>query len=759
MISLLKNPKKVLEKVIPYSYRIFVPLVMFVLMYIGDNFSLQLPEYGLINARFKFRAWLSPWKLNDETGKVEKKNDFIHQKFGWLGDQPADENVVFVKIDETSLKRFGRWPWERKVHGDFIKLLSQEEPDVVAFDILFTEEGQSEGDRRNDLYFGESVNYIPVVTGARRPDVDKKISKPAQGSGSNNLPFKDELIKGDRSKILSAPRAEVPIPQLLEQDRSYYGFIDSPPSSDGIRRKLPLIVQIGNEVFPSLSLKALSIFWQTSIQKIEIELGKEIRIPTKDGIKRIPIDNSGAVLINYRAKDLYKAVDYAALFSNLEKVYVSNTQGDPRVPSVKNKILLIGQSLEGLVDMGPDPMDPISPLVLTHLHVLNSVLKQDFLKPVPIIWVACVWLILSWISITWVQFTSIRASVMIPALMIAFYIAAAFIAFCFNIMLPVFWPVVGFAALHLGDDLIHWTQEHESQQQIKSMFSAHLGPKLLDHLLKNPDTLKLGGERKNVAVMFTDIRNFTTLSEVMAEGELVTKLNEYFQEMVNCVTQNDGRLDKYIGDAVMAVWGDVVAASPEANARNAVDTALKMRIALEGLNEKWNKEKSRTLSIGVGINMGEVVAGYIGATQQKMEYTVIGDNVNLASRLEGVTKEFDTDIVVSESVRQCLDPSFFCRTVGLVQVKGKTKAVRVFEVIGKAPQIPDGWTQSLIDTYEAAFSAYLSRDFQKAIELFEKFLSERGEDYCATTYLEASQGFIKAAPSDDWDGVLRMETK
>ncbi|NJK92852.1 MAG: DUF309 domain-containing protein [Blastochloris sp.] len=235
----------------------------------------------------------------------------------------------------------------------------------------------------------------------------------------------------------------------------------------------------------------------------------------------------------------------------------------------------------------------------------------------------------------------------------------------------------------------------------------------MNQLLKGEENIKLGGVRKPVTILFSDIRGFTSISEALGEEELVVQLNQYFEQMVECVNRYQGTLHKYIGDAVMAVWGDVVSSSPRDDARNAVRCSLAMREQLALLNQRWKSEGRPPFQIGIGLNHGNVLVGNIGATQRR-EFTVIGDAVNLASRLEGVTKQFHTDFVVGETVQQFLKGEFLVRSVGVLVVKGKTQPVRAYEVLEAFDNPKRLWEEHWVSLYEEAFNARLTRDFDKA---------------------------------------------
>jgi adenylate cyclase len=289
-----------------------------------------------------------------------------------------------------------------------------------------------------------------------------------------------------------------------------------------------------------------------------------------------------------------------------------------------------------------------------------------------------------------------------------------------------------------------------------------LSPDLLDHLLEHPENMKLGGSERAVTILFSDIRGYTKFSEGLSAAEVVRQLNVYFNRMVGCVFECKGSFHKFIGDAIMAAWGDIAAASlgPEKDAQNAVRSALMMRRRLRELNEERKAEGLMPIKIGIGLNHGVgVLVGMIGASS-RMEFTVMGDAVNTASRLEGLTKEFKTDLVISESVRQLIGDDFLCRRVGLIVVVGKSEPTVVFEVMADKKEIGESrMSAASVARYEEAFDHFLARRFAPAEIGFLACEKEYPDDFCVQSYLQASREFSAQPPPPDWDGRIVMTTK
>lgn len=704
-------------------YAALAPLVGLLFLPLVLNFDLlDQPENLTVNWRFQFRA---------------------------PNDPPADPHLVLISIDQESLDQLGGWPWERSVHADLCKLAATMEPAVLGFDLLFTEPRDPAADKD----FGEAAaKPKAVVTGAVLGA--QKTDPPPLGK---TVPFPH--VEGDISRLQGEDLATVPIPELTAT--SSFGFVNCEPGSDGVRRMVPMVVRYGKQVFPSLSLQLLCQYWNVPPDKVTVQLGRDIRLETAEGIKTIPIDEEGKFLINYRNQDSFTAWPYVRFCSDIYKLQTENVPLRADHPQLKGSILLVGQVEAGLTDLGATPLNYKSPLVMVHMNAMNNILQGDYITVLPhwSPWFLFGLLALSWATLFYLRAKSPLSSVLIP-LMIIFcyaYVATAIFA-TRSIQLPMVWPIAFFASIHFGAVVLRWLEELRSKQQIRGVFASYIAPSVLNQLLAHPENIQLGGVRKPVTMLFSDIRGFTSLSESMDEAELVTQLNEYFEKMVDCVNRYRGTLHKYIGDAVMAVWGDVIPEKPEIDAANAVRAALAMRAELVELNAGWTANNRKPFKIGIGLNFGPVLVGNIGATQRR-EFTVIGDHVNLAARLEGVTKEYHTDLIISESVHALVRGEFLVRTLGVIQVKGKTQFVKIYEVLADLKNDDKKWPRDWVETYERAMAAYFDRKFTEARDLFRKCLRERPDDYNSKVYAEQSEKFISKPPPKNWDGTHKMTTK
>ncbi|MEY2466867.1 MAG: adenylate cyclase, partial [Verrucomicrobiota bacterium] len=432
----------------------------------------------------------------------------------------------------------------------------------------------------------------------------------------------------------------------------------------------------------------------------------------------------------------------------------------------KDKIVLIGPTAGIFHDEHDTPFeDPkrmLGPEI--HLNIINAALHGEFLSP-PSILVQVFAIIMA--GVFAVAFCFLIAQPLKRLVAVIFFTAAywavAFLMFnreyaTLNILLVAI-PAAALFSSSLIALAYDYFLERIEKRRVRRTLERYVSKDVVKDLLDNPQTFfnALGGVRKPVSILFSDIRGFTTLTESADSHALVKQLNEYFEEMVAHVFSHQGSLDKFIGDAVMAVWGNIVSHGKDTDAHNAVATALAMKQSLKKLNEDWKSRGMLELAFGIGINHGEVIVGNLGSSE-KMELTVIGDPVNLASRLEGLTKEYHLDLLLGESVAPLVSDTYILRTVDSVQVKGKTKPVDVFTVIG------DGAAQTVsmplwLARYEEGVRLYRERKFAEGVHAFEECLRRQPTDYLSEMYLKRCQALIENPPPESWDGVFVMTKK
>jgi adenylate cyclase len=302
----------------------------------------------------------------------------------------------------------------------------------------------------------------------------------------------------------------------------------------------------------------------------------------------------------------------------------------------------------------------------------------------------------------------------------------------------------------------HFVGERKQRMLIKTMFSTYVNPSVVEELILNPEKLKLGGERKELTVLFSDIEGFTTISEGMSPEQLVGLLNEYLSAMTEIIFRNDGTLDKYEGDAIMAFWGAPIPQTDHALC--ACLSALQMSEKLASIRSVWKQQGKPALNMRIGINTGEMVVGNLGG-MGKFDYTVIGDSVNLASRLEGANKQYKTGIMVSERTYELVKDKILGRELDLIAVKGRSAPLKIFELLQLRAAGMDGTLKEFLSTYGEGFLLYRERRWDEAKKMFEQALRLKSDDYPSRLYIERATHYSVNPPPDDWDGAFVMLTK
>lgn len=595
---------------------------------------------------------------------------------------PPDPRVRLVLFDDDTYVNMVTWPPSREYHGSLVELLSLAGVSVVTFDVILDARRSDGGDATmGQAVMGSLARGTRTVSASVTSEV-KVLGEDGVGPGPTGA-LTD--TKGDITKLTGDKSALLPFPELREV--SYYGFVDQPrDAADGILREPPLVVRVGNAVYPSLGLQTLMAHFKVNPEAVRVRLGDAVYLPTKEaGELRIPVSDSGRFLLNYRyeaqaERSNFPVNGYRNLFLGLYGTYVEPNPDTPKPPDLKGAILFVGQYITGNPDAGPTPRSSMSPLPLIHANLVDNVLQGDYARRVAS-WKA--WLgvaMLMWAGWWWCARRSLLVMIGFAVFSLTAYVVLAFVLWSrFSLWLPLVAPVTGMLLVQFWVFTRRVLAEQRAKEQIRGTFNAYLAPELLTRVMSKGGLQAIDSERKPVTILFSDLRDFTSWSERTNEQVLIKQLNEYLAAMVECIHVNGGTLHKFIGDAVMAVWGDLVSEGSATDAERACKAALAMQQRLEELNVEWTARGQATLRMGIGLNHGTVLAGNIGSPR-RMEFTVIGDAVNLASRLEGLNKELRTTILVGATVQELVADRFLFREMGGVAVKGKSQPIVVFEL-------------------------------------------------------------------------------
>jgi len=345
-------------------------------------------------------------------------------------------------------------------------------------------------------------------------------------------------------------------------------------------------------------------------------------------------------------------------------------------------------------------------------------------------------------------------SLIIPFALLAGYFGAWRISLKFGLALDLFSPFFFGMSVYLVNIIYNFLAFDAERKKVRRAFEFYLAPEYIEQVADDPDKLKLGGEEKELTIFFSDIRSFSSLAEKMPPGELVLLLNEYFTAMTDIIMQSGGVVDKYIGDAIMAFWGAPL--ENKNHAQSAVGASLAMAKKLIELNREWQKKHLPEIKIGMGLNTSPVVVGNIGS-QRRFNYTVMGDGVNLASRLEGLTKYYGAGLIVSENTRQKTETDFCFRLLDQVAVKGKQEPIKIFEVLGERKELVN--FEKIIKLSEQALSFYFAQKWTEAKQLFEVLSKIDKNEFFAKMFMKRCLEFSKTPPGDDWNGVWQMKDK
>ncbi len=608
-----------------------------------------------------------------------------------------DASIVIVAIDDTSLQRVGRWPWDRSVHAELIQDIASGGPVAIGYDVNFPEPQ----DEVNDTALADAVRAAGTVV----------------------LPAELTLGRGMGDRTVSVGAALTPLPAIIDAAAGI-GHTNVTPDEDGVVRRLPLDVRSSDPT--------VSFTWPSFSEVLASLAG---RLPP---IQTIPQDTQGLLRIFY----------YGAPERTFPTVPASAVLSGAIQPSLfAGKIVLVGATAPDLHDEQLTSVG-VMPGVEIHASLLGTLIERHWLQDVP-----------AWITALLLLLIGILCGLIVPAvrtrwsttLIVLLWIGTlvgTFALFDRGWVFDLLWPTIAFAAGYGAVTLERRLAAERSRREIKGMFSRYMSPSVVEALLADPSKLAMGGTRRRMTVFFSDIRGFTSIAESMRPERLVKVLNAYLDRMTDIVFAHGGVLDKYIGDAVMAFWNAPVD-QPD-HARRAVLTALAMRTALEEMNLAHKFGKT-TLRIGVGIHTGDMVVGNIGG-HARVDYTVIGDSVNLASRMEGLTKEYGVDILISEATAAEVGDEVLTRKLDVAAVKGKKEPVGLFEAVAfSADATPDD--KVLVHEYENALGKYLLREFAEAAGICSVILKTHPEDGPTKTLLHRCAQFVTTPPPKEWNGV------
>jgi adenylate cyclase len=551
-------------------------------------------------------------------------------------------------------------------------------------------------------------------------------------------------VDTDGSVEIPSPYVSVQLPQPGVAD-VVRGVCDvsTPRDDDGSVRNYRLLSKFRNRYYPSMALAGLMV--REQVKSVQIR-NRTLSI----GRISLPLTEKGTIGLRYYQP--FTALPASAAIAGLWSIEDEKkvTSFDPK--SVEGRIVLIGGSAAGLYDLKASPVGEI-PGTLVHATAIRNILDWEFLREVPGPVSAAIVVGLALGTALATRFTSAVLGASITAGLVAAYFGMSIVIFSNHWIIDLVTPLLTIVLAYAAASALNFLHEGRQRMRIKRDFQSYVSPKVVEKILANPDALSLKGERKTLTMFFMDFAGFTSMSELLDPLELVALISEYHNEAAEEIFRTEGTIDKYMGDAIMAFWNDPIA--QEDHPFRACLTAVNAQKRLRAMAIKMKERGLPEMRARIGINSGVATVGNMGAKHQ-VGYTVIGDEVNLASRLEGVNKEFGTEIIVSEAARLPAGDRIDVRELALIKVKGKKVPVKIFELIGLKGEAPAERLEKARQ-FEAAFAEFRARRFNKAWELFLS-LSQKG-DRPSEVYVSLCERYMTDPPPQDWDGSYQMDHK
>lgn len=642
-----------------------------------------------------------------------------------------DDRVVIVAVDNTSVNELGRWPWKRSAIAKLIDALREYEVKLVAVDGVYSETTEKEEDRIFTNSIKASGNVIlgyffrgdkEILTQESLSQIQSskiKLLKVAEGTNIDKLNNKHE------------PYIEANIP-LIGRNALDFGFFNAVLDPGGTIRKAALLRIYDGDVYPSLALKALRYYIG---KEIFVEIDQSGVSSLRLGQMFIPLSNAGMFTVNYYGGN--------GTITTLSAVDVLKKKIKKEL--LKDKLVFLGVTEIGVYDMRVTPVSSVYPGVEIHATVASNVLQGHYIlrdTRIIIIEMLCLFflplILVLILGLMRNSFWGLLAFLLTES----FYVLLNYFLFRnYSADMTMFYPLFATAVSYIGSEAYRNLVVEKKNRYLKKAFSSYVSPELVSEIIKNPDRLVLGGEKKEVTILFSDIRGFTGISEKLAPDVLVSLLNDYLGPMTRIVLKHRGTLDKYIGDAIMAIYNAPL--ELEGHPAKACETALEMMAELKNVNSKFKERGLPFIDIGIGINTGSAVIGNMGA-DMRFDYTAIGDTVNLASRLEGQNKYYGTHIILSESTARNIGDKFVIREIDLLRVVGKEKPSAVYELLSEPSNV-------FKEKFSKALMLYRKREFHAALGIFSS-LTEEFKDNVSNIYIDRCRKYLESPPSSDWDG-------
>lgn len=693
--------------------------------------------------------------------------------------------VVLAVIDEKSVAREGKWVWPRTKIARLISKLSDAGARVIAFDIGFLEpddrrvvraidaiQARLEGEKAtgpalesyleklkfesdNDRQLAEAIAHSKarVVLGyffqMDRNVLDHVTEAEIRRHQENVASSSYRAVRYSSSQAQYAPIIEAVLPQsnikIISEASNYSGFFNMYPDPDGVVRWMPGVLKFNEVLYAPLSMVAASAYLDAPLSLNVADFGiQEIRV----GEVAIPTDELGRILINYRGEE--KTFPHIPITDIL--------RDEMPTGAVADKIVMVGATAVGIYDLRVTPFGTVFPGLEIHANIVDSLLQQDFLYQPG--WAAIFDIMAILVFGAFLGFLLARVGVIVGAIagasLFVGYIVVCQLMFSYNgWILNLVYPLTVVVLVYGSITAYRYLGETRQKKFVKDAFSTYLAPSVVKNLLDSPEKLVLGGEKRVITAFFSDVQGFTGISEKLSPEELVELLNEFLTEMTDIILKHEGTVDKFEGDAIIAFFG--APNELENQAEVACMACIDMQKRLDELRRKWISEGRPSLKMRIGLCTGPAVVGNMGS-KNRMDYTMMGDTVNTAARLEGVNKVYGTYTMVSESTYKDAGDWVRARELDAINVVGKAQPIKVYELIGYPSDVGSDLVEAT-ERYSQGLSAYRNRDWEGAAAHFKGALEILPEDGPSKTMLARCHAFQKAPPGADWNGAYTMTTK
>lgn len=696
------------------------------------------------------------------------------------GEQRGSDDVVIVDIDERSLKELGQMPWSRDKFAQILYNMTEAEVGIIGFDIVFPERDASspikvakeyglpfENLPDFDEIFAQSVANTPTLLGY----VFNFESEDSSYDGVPSIPaiFIERNMELD--EYMLKPKGIILNIREVQESSYSSGFFNMIPDSDGVVRNVPTLMKYDNIIYPSLSFEMVRI--ATGVDRVYVNYSDIGVDNIALGELKIPTDRYGQLFVNFKgAKFSYNYISALDIFNNNFKK-----------EAIEGKFVLIGTSAAGLLDLRAMPFDSAIPGVEIHANVIDNIINGDFLsKPA---WVFALDLITIPIIIITLSLLLAFASTLLSLLIILvsgagliFYLY--YMLFSYGVVLNILFPILSFSLAVLSSTFVNYFLETKQKEKIKQKFASKVSPAVMEDILANADSDVLAGKEKEITVFFSDVRNFTNISEAMGNPRnLIEFMNEYMDPMTDIIIKTEGTVDKFIGDAIMAYWN--APSDVKDHADKALSATLMQLHEVGNLNKKMRVDprfkpvvemadrlKKPIIDIGIGLNSGVAIVGEMGSSS-RADYTVIGDPINLGARLESLCKFYDSKCNISNFTKELLKGEYIFRFLDLVTVKGKSEPIEIWQVVDfedikrfeeSLYSVTKEQLQEELDTHHKAIKLYKEANFKDALALFDKLNSNEYKTNKAVygMYKERCEHYIDEPPVD-FNGVFVHTTK